>query len=159
MFRRLRRTLSGIVTGISNILVYAPLLYRDRDWDHAYLYDLMAVKMRRMARHHERYGLVKSSSKIARELRVCAELLDRIEGRIDPMLPFERAHTEKWGELTFEGGGLFTRLKREKVFTKADEEAERKESRRLWDHEEAIKRRALELFGKIFVRKSQTWWD
>lgn len=70
--------LRDIKRGISNLWKWRKIIYRDRDWDWAYMYELLEYKMRCMAKYHEDYGQVVSSPHIASDLRRAADLLHRI---------------------------------------------------------------------------------
>jgi hypothetical protein len=43
-----RYWLKDIRYGIGNLIAYAPLLWRDRDWDHTYMWKLLLKKLKRM---------------------------------------------------------------------------------------------------------------
>lgn len=93
---------------LCDLIAWLPIIWHDRDWDYAYLYRIMAFKLRRMQRLMETYGYHVTSERDAVDMKVCAHILERLaEG--DP---------------------------------------------RIWGREHAH----LELFAKIFVRKSMRWW-
>ena len=64
--------------GVGNLIVYFPLIWRDRDWDHAYLLQLMEFKFRRMAHLQEKYGNGLYADRYARQLRIAAHLCKRM---------------------------------------------------------------------------------
>lgn len=47
----LRKKLKAIRIGVSNLIAYAPLIWRDRDHGWAFLAELLEFKLRRMALH------------------------------------------------------------------------------------------------------------
>jgi hypothetical protein len=63
--------------GILNIIRWTPVIWHDRDYDWAYLAEVMEYKLRRMSKlfgtgHHV------SSERDARRMLICAELLKRL---------------------------------------------------------------------------------
>jgi len=65
---------TNVEVGIGNLISWAPLIWNDRDWDWAYLADMMAKKARQMAHHHER--LISTPPETADQLRQLAGDLD-----------------------------------------------------------------------------------
>lgn len=64
--------------GISNLIAYAPVIWRDRDWDHAFLLRLLELKFFRMSEYHRKHGITESAPKIARELSSLSETCKRL---------------------------------------------------------------------------------
>jgi hypothetical protein len=81
-FQAIKRWLSGLWPrlqyGIENLIAYAPIIWRDRDWDHADLTRLLEFKLRRMAAHFEKYGHHLSSERDAKQIREAAILCKRM---------------------------------------------------------------------------------
>lgn len=52
-----------IIKGIKNIIRWAPIIYKDRDWDYTYFYDILEFKLKSIAdsieknQHHEGYEI------------------------------------------------------------------------------------------------------
>jgi hypothetical protein len=72
---RLFRTL---LHGLRNLIRWFPLVWKDADWDHIFLLELMEQKMTWMAEYHEQHGHTVSAPRTARQLRVAARLCARI---------------------------------------------------------------------------------
>jgi hypothetical protein len=64
--------------GVKNVFRWIPLIWFDRDYDHAYLSRIMEYKLRRMATVFEN-GHHTTGKVDAKRCRVCAELLRRLE--------------------------------------------------------------------------------
>lgn len=62
---------------VRRICAWLPLLWRDRDWDQAFLVRIVEYKLRRMADCIERNQIVMSADRTARDLRIAAEHLHR----------------------------------------------------------------------------------
>jgi hypothetical protein len=82
--------------GVSNLIAWAPIIFRDRDWDHSFLLKILEFKFRRMkkclgaARHID-------SDVVARELTDCADACHRI--LLDDYASEEfLAHSLRWGD-------------------------------------------------------------
>jgi hypothetical protein len=68
----------GVYYGIRDLVVYAPLIWRDRDWDSSFMLEIWEFKLRRMERHFRRYGHHLNSGRAADQMRLCAALCKRI---------------------------------------------------------------------------------
>jgi hypothetical protein len=64
--------------GVINVVRYGPTIWRTREFDHAYLLELMALKFRYMAEHHEKHRFVSRWEEIAKQLRICQTLCERL---------------------------------------------------------------------------------
>lgn len=67
-----------IYYGIWNIFKWLPIVWRDRDWDWAYLFEAMEFKLRNMSALFKKYGHHVGSEKDAKRMLICAELLKRL---------------------------------------------------------------------------------
>ncbi len=64
--------------GVSNLVRWFPVVWRDRDFDHAYLLAVMEFKFKSMADSFERRSMHVNGERDVRQLRVCAELCKRL---------------------------------------------------------------------------------
>jgi hypothetical protein len=70
--------LRNIKYGIQNFWKYKTLIWKDRDWDWCYLYQLQEFKLREMANLHRVYGICFSSEILASEMIEAANCLQRL---------------------------------------------------------------------------------
>jgi hypothetical protein len=70
--------LRNIKYGIQNFWKYKTLIWKDRDWDWCYLYQLQEFKLREMANLHRVYGICFSSEILASEMIEAANCLKRM---------------------------------------------------------------------------------
>ncbi len=73
--RAIWHTLTG---GICNIVRWAPIVFWDRQWDHAYLLQILEFKLRLMEVAFRTGGMGVSSEKDARNMLIAADLCWRI---------------------------------------------------------------------------------
>lgn len=83
--------------GIRNIIKWAPVIWKDRDYDHTYIYHLLAFKFSEMAEVHEKYGIKVDSKHCAEQLRYAADLAQRL-GDEKWLFDFDEKHQEKTDE-------------------------------------------------------------
>lgn len=67
MIKRIKYFFVDIYLGIRNFIIYAPVIYKDRDFDYGYFYDLMRVKLEKM-----------SKAGIGRRVDICLKMIPYI---------------------------------------------------------------------------------
>lgn len=83
------------VAGVKNIWRWRKVIYKDRDWDHWYIYEILKTKLKFQAdyiatnSYHERAG------EDVKEIRECIELIDKVQNEfyIDEILNLDQS---KW---------------------------------------------------------------
>lgn len=150
-----------------NVYYYRKLLATDRQWDSGYLYHWMEIKLRHMAEAFEGYrtcNFYTVNEKDIRRLRVCAELMRRIqnENYVDKL---NERHQAKWGRPRLEkkidskGRRYGEFISHPKALGEDQKEQARKESKRIHEHGEYMFQQDLSYFSKLFQRYSRGWWD
>lgn len=151
--------------GIKNLIVWFPVIWKDRDWDQQFLYVILHFKLKRMENLHRKYGHLVNSEKYANQIKLAVSLLDRIikdDYLENVMIP----HEKKWGESDF----VFTPLKDnknlssltikvEKANTPEEKAKEHKERMTLYEHSDNLKKQDLDMLFKHIRKNVEGWWD
>lgn len=150
--------------GISNLLVWFPVIWNDRNWDHHYFFLMLRFKLSRMEKYFRKHGISARATQDSDQISTCIKLLDRLIGGDYNKLAYEQ-HDKKWGTSEFK----FTELKdqlgykmdieRPNVVTEKDKEKQRTEIINLAKHEEYLENQDVQLLFKIIGKHVQTWWD
>jgi hypothetical protein len=69
---------SDLPIGFKNLIKYASIIWKDRDWDSEFLYKLIQFKLDSMARYHKNHGHTESSEDNAKQMFECANLFSNI---------------------------------------------------------------------------------
>lgn len=64
--------------GIRNLITWFPVIWRDRWWDHYFLYSILKKKLELMEKGFRTYGIGLHSEKDAKNMKKCILLLDRL---------------------------------------------------------------------------------
>jgi len=64
--------------GIQNLYIWFPIIWKDRDWDHEYLYEIIELKIKNMLILQKKHGEFTYNTLIIRDMKICLKLLDRI---------------------------------------------------------------------------------
>lgn len=164
MFTKINDIVRSFYYGIKNLKKWFPIIWKDRDWDYFYLYKILKFKLERMEYLQRKYGYAVDSNKIADQIKLCINLLDRILKDEYSDMVFKK-HDKKWGKLQMvfkplEDNPNFSELlKRENVITEEDKKQERKEFAKLIQIEDNLKKQDIDLLFDTMKKYSQRWWD
>lgn len=149
---------------IIKLFKYGKLLWYDYEFDYVYLLRVMQLKFNLMAEHFERDGHLMCSERRAEELRLCANLIERIVQNDYSELPLSKL-TEMYGEIKWEftptehpsASRLHIFRERAKEGT-PEYEDEKKKFKKIMEAADAQKQRDIDYLCDT-MKKLQQWWD
>lgn len=152
MFRKIQDIWSNVTNGVHNLIVWFPVIWKDRDYAENYLMSIIQFKLERMSRLHREHGHLENSEEYARQLSYAAELASKIAEAdyTDEVFGDKKYLLEKMSFEFDEDQGL--------IQTGLTEE-EREEVRRLMDREEEFLERDLNTLLEYINRHYFDWWD
>jgi len=157
--------MNSIITSIKNILRWIPIIWKDRDWDHTFLYIILYFKLSNMEKYLRKYGHSTNAEKDADKIKVCINLLKRLMDDEYYDMVFKKHH-EKWGEPKFnwfdlkdKPGYSELKIKRPNVITKKDEEIEKNGYNRLMQVENNLRQQDIDYLFSTIKKYHQGWWD
>ena len=124
---------------------WLPVIWRDADFDHGFLWRVWEHKFRRMAAHFEEHTMVANWSNQVRELRIAAELCRRLG---DDDYIFTRGFDGHPWDVIEPGWEAAEPFGHDANYT---------EDAMKFRHEGS--RRDLDYLCRLIRRKAQTWWD
>ena len=151
--------------GIENLVAWFPIIWKDRDWDHWFLYKILHLKLKRMETLHRKYGNSIYREKYADQIKLAVLLIHRLieDEYLENVL---KPHEEKWGESEFiftpiPGDKEYSSLdiKVDKANTKEEKKQETKERMILYKHSDALKKQDLDMLFKHMRKYIECWWD
>jgi hypothetical protein len=67
-----------IYQGIRNLIYWFPIIWRDRDWDYRYIYDVLGAKIEKQAKYTAKYGNHLSAKRDAEVMMTCTRLMKKV---------------------------------------------------------------------------------
>ena len=151
--------------GIINLIRWFPVIWKDRNWDHYFIYEVLHFKLSQTEKYLRKYGHHLNAERDAYNIQVCVNLLKRLMDDDYGEMVF-KPHDKKWGKAKFnwddcedKPGYCSLRIERPDVKTEEDKIQERKEFRLLSKHEEQLKQQDLDYLFKMMRKHIQSWWD
>ena len=71
-FKELKRS-------IKNLWKWLPIIWKDRDWDHFYIYEIIEFKLRKQANYISTMDRHTRAQEDARDMLTCSELINRVK--------------------------------------------------------------------------------
>jgi len=150
--------------GFRNLYAWLPLIWKDRDWDHGFLFEMLQFKLSRMEKCL-RNGIHLHADETADKVKLCVLLLDRINKDEYHEMVFKH-HDKKWGETDL----TFTKCKdnpemselhisRENVNSEEDKEQERKEYRAIMKRPDELMQQDIDMLFETMRKHIRGWWD
>lgn len=65
--------------GILNLWYWLPIIWRDRNWDHFYIWEILEHKLKAQAKYIAKEDRHLNAQTDARNLRICAKLIERVK--------------------------------------------------------------------------------
>lgn len=151
--------------GIINLFLWFKVIWGDRQYDHFYIYKLLHHKLTLMEKHIREKGHSVDNEKDAKKIKICVLLLDRLINDVY----FEMAHKDfdkKWGECQMktspdENNKDYVKLDfvYENVKTEEDKKQQKKEQKRIWQHESYLRKQDIAYLFKMMNKHIEHWWD
>jgi len=167
---------------IKNLCRWFPIIWKDRDWDHFYIYQILEFKLRKQANYIGKMDRHTMAQKDARDMLTCAELINRVkEGYYDG--EYMDYHDSDFNFLPIEDKPGYSELQINTIsedfdsyFTKyptwykrAISYIKENQNRYSSDHDDKKlvamimgdlrQEKAKELVFKIMANKINSWWD
>jgi hypothetical protein len=71
-FKELKRS-------IKNLWKWFPIIWKDRDWDHWYIYQIIEFKLRKQSDYTSKVDIHTRAQEDARDMLICANLINKIK--------------------------------------------------------------------------------
>lgn len=153
-----------IKVGIKNLIEWLPVIWKDRWWDHTFLYEMLRFKLSIMERKIRKHGIHLNAHDDADQIKLCVSLLDRLIDDDYHENAFKN-HDKKWGEgvinwAPVEGTDLLSMdCSRPNVNTPEEKKKEGKEWKVCMDHIEPMIKQDLETLFNTMRKHIRHWWD
>ena len=75
----MKRKLRSIWRGITNLWKWRKVIYKDRDYDHWFIYEILKTKLTHQAEHLSTYGHHESSQRDVERIELCLRLINKVQ--------------------------------------------------------------------------------
>lgn len=110
----------NFVRGIQNLWRWAPTIWRDRDWDHAFIYDILAKKLEFQAKYISDRDFHTEAKRDAERMRLVVRLIELQSQDFYATEYLDYEESKQWFE-PCQGRPGYSEWKRETVSERHDE--------------------------------------
>jgi len=64
---------------VRNVLRWIPIIWRDRDWDYYFIYEILKQKLKHVEQHTAKHGHYFNSEGDAESLRIAIEMIEKVQ--------------------------------------------------------------------------------
>ena len=79
MLKNLRRKIRRTLDGLNNLFVWAPTIYRDRNSDYYFIYEILQKKLENCAEHTKHFDRHTSSKVDYQKMMLCVRLIEKVK--------------------------------------------------------------------------------
>lgn len=109
-----------LIQGVKNIIYWFPIIWKDRNWDHRYIYDILQHKLKAQAKYigsKDRHTRAKYD---AQRMNLCVNLIQKLQDDFYEMEYTNYAKDKHWFEPCNDGTGNST-WKTENIWEEYDQ--------------------------------------
>ena len=111
---------SNIMEGIKNIIYWFPIIWKDRNWDESFIYEVLKHKLKAQANYIETKDRHTRAKQDARRMRLCVSLIQICQDDTYHMEYMDYAENDFWFEDVEERPGC-SRMESKVIWEKYDD--------------------------------------
>jgi len=153
-----------IKKGVENLIIWFPVIWKDRWWDHWFFYVILHKKLSLMEENIRKYGNHVNSKKDADKIKICTILVKRLMDDNYHKIAMKQ-HDKKWGESEFnfidtdDPELKELKITYESVKTEEDEKNRARDFKRGMANMDQLMNQDLDMLFSLLRKNIQTWWD
>lgn len=156
---------NDIPRGIKNLITWFPVVWKDRQWDHQFIYVVLRHKLHLAEQYIRHHGIHVNNIRDANQIKMCINLLDRLIKDEYHEIAFKR-HEEKWGLPKFIWNDANSDekmyeliIKYPNVKTDKDKKSQNKDFGFASSRETELREQDLDLLFGYMRKHIQGWWE
>ena len=103
-----RYWLKNLITGLKNLKDWFPVIWKDRDWDDHYLFEILKFKLGKQSEYISKKNRYIDSQLNAKRMRLCVSLIEKIQGEFYQMEYMDYVKDKHWFEKNGDNSLLYT---------------------------------------------------
>lgn len=161
MFCKIKTKLIEIINGFTNVIRWFPVIWKDRDWDNSYMWEILNFKLRNMEHFlsSDKTVCIHPESRLQRlkEARMITDRLLDDDYGIDEMVKIKQKYDAEYTFIDLKDGSGLKQM--EIIVKNGTKEDFDKEMQRNRERQEYLRKQDLERLGYLLTKYSDDWWD
>lgn len=164
MFSYIENKYYNIKSGIKQLYLWIPIIWKDRDYDHSFIYKILKFKIentRKLNQKNKRYIGVEKEIYF---MWVCENLLDRLI-KDDYFDSFYDIYQNKWGKSNFDSiyrehsDDYELKITNNNIISEEDRKLAKNDYRRYRDMSVRNRNNDKKYLYHILEKRLDNWWD
>jgi len=155
---------------IHNLIRWFPIIWKDRDWDHHFIFEILKFKLKNQAEYISKRGNHLSAKRDAEIMMTCIRLIEKIQDEYyaseyfeyyKSYLEFKKLENSELFEITetVTSEALEDYFKKYPLIYRLVPDLKAPKSRIAFQMAKINQERAYKLLFKILEENIQRWWD
>lgn len=163
IFEKIKNMPRNIKYGIENLVRWFPVIWKDRNWDHAFIYIILKHKLYLTEQLIRNYGIHIKNIEDADKIKTCILLLDRLI-KDEYHENVSKKYYKRWGHPKFnwiEKNEKYSELEinHKNVKTEEDQKQEKKDFHRICKLENRLRKQDIRYLFNMMCKHIEGWWD
>jgi hypothetical protein len=144
---------------IQRLFIWFPVIWKDRDWDYHYLYEVLKKKIELMSKFEKKYAWSTKSEEVAKQMDEAVRLIDKVNDDCieEALEPFYNVYPNFNLEMSFSDSE--DNLKFKTISFKYDSEEQEKLYDDCLSKADVIRENYKKKLFKLLKDKIDWWWD
>ena len=144
---------------IERLFIWFPVIWKDRDWDYHYLYEVLKKKIELMSNFEKKYAWAGKAEEVAKQMDEAVRLIDKVNDDCieEALEPFYKVYPNFESEMLFEDSKDNPKFKT--INFKYDSEEQEKLYHECISKSDEIRERYKKQLFKLLKDKIDWWWD
>lgn len=117
----MKHKIKNIIAGIKNLWKWRKTIYKDRDWDQWFIYEILKTKLKFQAEYMAKHGITLTAHEKAKEMLECVDMIDKVQNEYYIDLAIAGLVDKNWTDEQFNDVAKKQDEIREELFNKVKE--------------------------------------
>ena len=79
IWKYFRNPVRNFSTSVGNLIKWFPVIWKDRDWDDHYIFEVFKFKLEKQAKYIKEKGFHTNSDLDAKRMMLCVKLIEKVQ--------------------------------------------------------------------------------
>jgi hypothetical protein len=98
----------NFITGVKNLKDWLPIIWKDRDWDNHYIFEVLKFKLKKQSKYISEKDRILSAQMDAKRMRLCVSLIEKIQNDFYQMEYMDYVKDKYWFEKIKDNSKCYT---------------------------------------------------
>ena len=97
----MKHKIRSIIEGLKNLWKWRKVIYKDKNWDHYFIYEILKTKLQFQADYMQKHGITESATETSKEILECVDLIDKVQNEYYLDMGIKGLYDDNWNDAKF----------------------------------------------------------